>query len=308
MRRRCFLFLLAAACVAARDDVVRVVENRGSSTGSPPFHVAAWIPSSYDAATPEELCAQLVSLQETAGVDRAYLDVWNQGTAYFARPTLAAAGLGNSSAQGDDRLGWAAQECPAFQGDIVAWFEYGLISAYGSAAGNPFAEYAAAQEWVLGQEGGAGFVWLDVNSGALDFLANLLTDVVRGYGSSSNSSDSKVRGVQLDDHFAQPTGLTGGGPTAVRDMTAGAERLSASVRTAAAAIATVAGVDEQQQQKQQGPTAAAAAGGGGGGGGASLLSLSPAPLSTALGSYSVDWQEWVAGDEPLFDEVCTPCH
>ena len=47
---------------------------------------AAWIPSSYDCTTSEQLCDQMVALQEV-GINRVYLDVWNQGKVYFASPT-----------------------------------------------------------------------------------------------------------------------------------------------------------------------------------------------------------------------------
>ena len=45
----------------------------------------------------------------------------------------------------DDRLGWALSSCPAFEGEVHAWFEYGLMACYGSASDSLFGQYAAAQ-------------------------------------------------------------------------------------------------------------------------------------------------------------------
>ena len=70
------------------------------------------------------------------------------------------------------------------------------MAQYGAPT-SPFACYAQKQGWVLGQSG--GFTWLKADSGATQFLASMLTDVVRDYPG--------CRGVQLDDHFGQPKEL-----------------------------------------------------------------------------------------------------
>ena len=247
---------------------------------------AAWIPSSSDCTTSEQLCDQMVALQEV-GINRVYLDVWNQGKVYFASPTMEAAGLNTSV--GDDRLRWAS-ECDSFQGAVVAWFEYGLIAAYGS-INNAFAEYAEDQGWILGQEG-AGFVWLDVNSGALDFLAGIMADVVKGY-------EGAVKGVQLDDHFGQPSSLVTSSRQTTETMTAAAEKLSGIVRAAGNGFLSKSG-----NGNGNGKGKGKGKGKGNGAGAGMLLSLSPATLSTALNTYCVDWKAWAVDEAPpLFDEV-----
>lgn len=125
--------------------------------------------SSYQASTSDDLCAQMTSLQGI-GVDRIYLDVWNQGNVYFESPTMA--GVVPECVR-DDRLAWAL-DCAGFDGEVVAWFEYGLIAAYGSLDSNPFGAYADTQEgWVLGEEG--SFFWLNASQpDVLSFLSNLL--------------------------------------------------------------------------------------------------------------------------------------
>lgn len=258
------------------------------------FH-AAWIPASYDASTQDALCGQLGSLQ-AVGFDRVYLDVWNQvsnaspscpgqpclphhfpvalphvtthmmtrmmthmmthmqGTVYFRSSTMEAAGLG--SCVGADRLSWATA-CDEWDGEVYAWFEYGLIASYGEPV-TPFGLYAQAQGWILGEEG--GFTWMDATSNATTFLASLLADVARDY--------PHCAGVQLDDHFAQPTSLVPEA-RAVPTMNSAAQTVKTIVREAANSASSV-------------------------------LSLSPTTLSQALVSYGVDWAGWVA--QGYFDE------
>lgn len=240
-----------------------------SASGVASYFQAAWIPSSYNSTSSEQLCSQMMALQET-GIDRVYIDVWNQGTAYYKSPTMDAAGLLGSSF-GGDRLLWAS-ECSTFTGDVFAWFEYGLIAAYGS-INNEFAEYAQKNQWILGKDE-QDFVWLNAaNTDAVAFLTDLVIDVVRNYNA--------VRGVQLDDHFSQPMALLPDDADAnVETMTNAAKQLSTAVRSA---IDGCPGVKP-------------------------VLSLSPLPLGYALSSYSVDWKTWVSKDlsvrgRPLFDEV-----
>lgn len=205
----------------------------------------------------------MVNLQNL-GFNRVYLDVWNQGTVFFNSPTMMATGL----ASGDDRLGWATQNCSDFTGDIFAWFEYGLIAAYGSVSSNSFAGYAEAQGWLLGQEG-SGFVWMDVKTDALAFLTNITVDAVRGY--------PNLAGVQLDDHFAQPVSLQPSSASRSEQvlwMTNGAQALSNAVKTAIAETSSHA-----------------------------ILSLSPTTLQQALSAFAVDWRAWAAGESPLFNEI-----
>lgn len=165
----------------------------------------------------------------------------------------------------DDRLGWALTECPKFSGEVHAWFEYGLMAAYGQASATPFGAFSSSQGWVLGYSG--GWTWLNASTPATQFVAGLLVDAVAGY------STKGLAGVQLDDHFSQPTELLPGG---VATMSEAAAALSATVRESFDGTSMV-------------------------------LGLSPGTLDQALNSFNVDWRSWgvdsSTGGGPLFDEI-----
>lgn len=109
---------------------------------------------------------------------------------------------------------------------------------------------------------------MDAETPALTFLADLVADAVRGYGTLG------LAGVQLDDHFAQPVDLAPvGEDDPVLAMTGAALNLSTVVRTA---IASLPGTNPV------------------------VLGLSPTTLSYALSSFNVDWRNW--GSNALFDE------
>ena len=91
-----------------------------------------------------------------------------------------------AAAVGTDRLKWATG-CGVAGVDIYAWFEYGLIAAYGSLS-TPFATFADGSDWILGKDG--SFYWMDIESGALDFLAQLMVEVANDYPG--------VRGLQVN--------------------------------------------------------------------------------------------------------------
>ena len=232
---------------------------------------AAWIPSSYNAASPAALCSQLQALQ-AVGFDRVYLDVFNNGVVYFNSTTVHAAGLGGAGGGvlGADRLRWATEECAGFHGDVFAWFEYGFMVQYGQAPTVPLALYAQEQGWVLGASG--GFLWMDAASGATDFLASMLTDVVHDYPGCS--------GVQLDDHFAQPSEL--------RSTAGSGSRLRSGVAMTGAALDVSRAVRRAVSTEAPGRTAPV------------TLSLAPTTLAQALHSFDVDWASWAAAG--LFDE------
>jgi uncharacterized lipoprotein YddW (UPF0748 family) len=167
---------------------------------------------------------------------------------------MDAAGLG--SCVGADRLSWATS-CDEWDGEVHAWFEYGLIASYGEPV-TPFGLYAQEKGWILGEEG--GFTWLDATSNATTFLASLLADVARDYPGCA--------GVQLDDHFAQPTSLVPEA-RAVPIMNSAAQTTASIVREATRSASSV-------------------------------ISLSPTTLSQALVSYGVDWASWV--EQGYFDQ------
>ena len=95
---------------------------------------------------------------------------------------------------------WALDAGKFFDIEIYAWFEYGLMTSYGS-INNEFAHYAQEKGWILGQYNNA-FFWMDPEKiEVLQFLAGIMKDAIVNYGPKG------LRGVQLDDHFATPIGL-----------------------------------------------------------------------------------------------------
>lgn len=225
---------------------------------------AAWLPVSYQSTSSSEMYDTISQLQRT-GVTRVYVDVWNQGTVYFKSPTMSALMAGQNCSSncggGDDHLRWAVDAGRELGVEVFAWFEYGLMAAYGS-INNDFARYADKNGWILGNYN--NFLWLDpASDDVVSFLSGLLQDAALGYGIEAGG----LRGVQLDDHFAAPTALTGS------DLNVMDEAMK-SIRE-----------DWNAATGEQGMQ----------------LSLSPNPLDTSVASYNVDWNQWAAWG--LYDEV-----
>jgi uncharacterized lipoprotein YddW (UPF0748 family) len=100
-----------------------------------------------------------------------------------------------------DNLKWTLDAARQIGGmEVYAWFEYGLIAAYGE-INNDFAHEAKSRGWILGQEG-EGFIWMDPdNNEALTFFSGILQDCWTNY------SKLGLKGLQLDDHFSSPVSL-----------------------------------------------------------------------------------------------------
>lgn len=130
------------------------------------------------------------------GVTRLYVDVWNNGRAYFNSPALRE--FAGDAALGPDHLSWFLQASQALGQtmEIYAWFEYGFMACYGASSGNAFAEVADAAGWLIGQHG--GWQWMDPTK-ATPLLEQMLIE----------ATSSAYAGVlaQLDDHFACPAEL-----------------------------------------------------------------------------------------------------
>jgi len=157
---------------------------------------AAWIPTSYRAASESDRYNMMSSLKQL-GVRRVYVDVWNQGKVYFVSPTMSKL-IGNSGI-GNDHLMWTLNAGNSLGIEVYAWFEYGFMCSYGDLSNN-FAQYSKSKGWVLGQY--SGFYWIDpANADVLSFTAGIMLDAVKGYMSKG------LKGVQWDDHFATPVGL-----------------------------------------------------------------------------------------------------
>jgi len=160
---------------------------------------ATWLPVSYRMNNESSVFSLMSDLKE-AGVDRVYVDVWNQGKVYFMSNTMNSL-LPDGTGCGPDYLEFALNAANKLGGmNVYAWFEYGLIAAYGD-INNDFARKAQEKGWILGQEG-QGFVWMDPDNGeVLSFLVGILND------SWTNYSEKGLKGVQLDDHFSSPVSL-----------------------------------------------------------------------------------------------------
>jgi len=181
-------FLVALVCL--------LVVKTACAAGAFPNVKGTWLPNSYQSTTNETMFTTMSNLK-IEGVQRVYVDVWNQGVTYFESSTMRA--LVGAGGIGEDHLQWALDAGQVYGIEVHAWFEYGLMPSYGS-INNDFAKYAQAQGWILGQYN--NFYWMDPdNMDVLRFLGDIMTDAILQYGSKG------LRGVQLDDHFASPISL-----------------------------------------------------------------------------------------------------
>lgn len=211
---------------------------------------ATWLPVSYDQSDEATVQELLIGLKEI-GITRVYVDVWNQGTVYFNSSTMMAL-LPDGTGVGNDHLRWTLSAASEVGIEVYAWFEYGLIAAYGG-INNAFAKVATDQGWILGQEG-QGFVWMTPdNQDVLAFLSGIMGDAWTGY------SLLGLKGLQLDDHFASPVSFG-------KNLT--------SMNNAMEYVRKYLLAQKDSEGKIP------------------ILSLSPSTLSQATQSYNVDWNMW----------------
>jgi uncharacterized lipoprotein YddW (UPF0748 family) len=160
---------------------------------------ATWLPIQYNCTSAESVKTAVEQLYSN-GVTRIYVDVWNNGVAYFNSPTLKSF-AGDDSVLGNDVLAWTLAAAALLNVQVLAWFEYGLMASYGDLS-NKFASVADSRGLILGQAD--NFFWLDGRKAEVQqLLLGMLVDAQAGYGSSG------LMGVQLDDHFAFPVALGG---------------------------------------------------------------------------------------------------
>jgi len=165
---------------------------------APPLLQAAWLPVTYNCSTPSSVQATLTNLANH-GVQRVYVDVWNQGTVYFNSSTMASLLGQGSAAQGRDLLRWTLEAAAGLDMEVIAWFEYGLTCSYQDLS-NVFAAAVNKKGWVLGLHN--SFYWMDpANPEVEAFLNGIIHDAIVGY------SELGLKGVQLDDHFGTPVEL-----------------------------------------------------------------------------------------------------
>lgn len=151
---------------------------------------ATWLPTSVPIVAPHDMRDLLHQLADT-GINRIYLDVWNNGVAYFNSSVVRR--LAGQSALSADRLRMAVDTAASMHDfEIVAWMEYGFMACYGPVHGNAFAEVASSRGWIIGSSG--GWSWLDPQA-ASPLLASMIQEITAQYGVAT----------QLDDHFACPS-------------------------------------------------------------------------------------------------------
>ena len=96
---------------------------------------ATWIPVSWgdtSATSAQATMSQLAS----KGVNRVYIDVWNNGKTYFNSSTMY--DLVGPGGIGTDQLSWGVQYAKQCGMEVYAWFEYGNMAAYNTIS-TPFA-------------------------------------------------------------------------------------------------------------------------------------------------------------------------
>lgn len=139
---------------------------------------ATWLPNVYQSTSSDTMYA-LMSNLKNEGVQRVYVDVWNNGITYFESATMRNA-VG-ASGIGADHLQWALDAGRILDIEVYAWFEYGLMTSYG-AINNDFAQHAQDQGWLLGLHN--NFYWMDPeNMDVLSFIGGIMTDAIKEYGS-----------------------------------------------------------------------------------------------------------------------------
>lgn len=148
---------------------------------------AVWLPVSENTVPISTLLGQLAGV----GVNRVYVDVWNNGRAYYNSSAVRA--FAGDEALGPDLLREATASAPAGL-EVHAWLEYGLMACYGATTGNPFAEAAEQAGWIIGEH--AGWQWMEPSKAA-PLLHEMINEIAAGYGVPA----------QLDDHFACPAEL-----------------------------------------------------------------------------------------------------
>jgi hypothetical protein len=83
---------------------------------------------------------------------------------YFNSPYMTSVVGGNTT--GRDVLGWALDAGNSYGIEVGAWFEYGLMTSYGS-LNNDFAIYASNHSWIVGQAD--NFYWLDARNYSVSY-------------------------------------------------------------------------------------------------------------------------------------------
>jgi len=155
---------------------------------------AAWIAH---IQCPDEIkCKELIQSLASYKINRIYVCAWNNGKTYFESQTMRNS-LGEIGI-GQDILSWTIKYSQEYGiPEVFAWFEYGLMASYETLE-TPFAKFAYKNNWIKGKY--LNFWYMNPETQALDFLANIMRDAALNY---------KLTGLQLDDHFDCPSAFLG---------------------------------------------------------------------------------------------------
>ena len=188
---------------------------------------ATWIPVQYFNQINQTSFSKLHDI----GINRIYIDVWNNGNLYFNSSTYNSFITNTTNTIEFDALQTYIPFANEYKIETYAWFEYGLMACYSgninvnNSMGNNTLQCASnnqfynsiikhsnntsnntsnnsnnKNEWIAGDYN--GFIWLNAsNVNVLNFLSGLISDCIENY------SKIGLKGVQFDDHFACPNGL-----------------------------------------------------------------------------------------------------
>eukprot|EP01016_Furgasonia_blochmanni_P023871 TRINITY_DN2571_c0_g11_i1.p1 TRINITY_DN2571_c0_g11~~TRINITY_DN2571_c0_g11_i1.p1 ORF type:complete len:356 (-),score=73.50 TRINITY_DN2571_c0_g11_i1:155-1222(-) len=160
---------------------------------------AVWIPMRWRDQSDQAINSALQDLKK-AGINRVYVDVWNNGDLTFKSPTFQSF-TGYPASK--DTLGAYVKSGRTLGIQVFAWFGYGFMSRYQGYDGK-FAAIAKQKGLELGNAN--GFTWMHPTKSAA-FFAGILIDAFK-YG---------VNGVQFDDHFCMPPALPGSSPAVLTE-------------------------------------------------------------------------------------------
>jgi uncharacterized lipoprotein YddW (UPF0748 family) len=150
---------------------------------------SAWVDTSQ--CLNEDMTKKLIEVLHENGVNRVYVDAWQNGKVFYHSKTMTDA-IGEKGI-GQMIIPWFIKYAKKQHGmEVIGWFEFGYIASMYT-LDIPFGLYALEKGWVLGECD--DFYYMDPRSMATQFLVGILSD----------SLDEGLDGVQFDDHFACPS-------------------------------------------------------------------------------------------------------
>jgi uncharacterized lipoprotein YddW (UPF0748 family) len=156
-----------------------------------------WIPVNVGLCDTFQQCnSSIVNLIEQDRVNALFVDVWNNGIAYFDSDVIR--NFSGFSSIGPDVLQFAIEALKPYpEVELHAWFEYGFMAEYQDCK-TEYCKTASKNGWIIGNHG--GFVWVDPAK-STRLISNMVAELISKY--------PRMKTVQLDDHFAYPADFEG---------------------------------------------------------------------------------------------------